>query len=181
MLIKALLPSVVTVQRTSPPPSTGVQAVALGLSQEHGHEPGTLSVGLSVVNDLDAAADFDSLCCEDSRTGNLLLQGHVTIRCGARQQHVVCSDWHSQMHVSLRMGPIAHVSNLVPALRGLKAMHSCGPCSHLLHAHPILACRDLLGMLQNPLDDLALEYHATTDGSTEGSLAVALPPVVSAA
>lgn len=59
-----------------------MQAVELGLSQQHGHAPGALAVGLSVANDLDASADFDALCREDSGTGNLLLQGHVTIRCG---------------------------------------------------------------------------------------------------
>jgi hypothetical protein len=38
-------------------------------------------VGLAVANDLDASADFDALCFEDSVTGNLLLRAHVTIRC----------------------------------------------------------------------------------------------------
>jgi hypothetical protein len=55
--------------------------VALGVSQQHRLRPGQLAVGLAVANDLDASADFDALCFEDSVTGNLLLRAHVTIRC----------------------------------------------------------------------------------------------------
>lgn len=56
------------------------EAVALGLCQQHFVQAGGLSVGLAVANDLDASADFDALCCEDSATGTLLLRSHLTIR-----------------------------------------------------------------------------------------------------
>lgn len=57
-----------------------LQAVALGISQQHRLPPGGLRVGLAVANDLDASADFDALCYEGGAAGNLLLRGHVTIR-----------------------------------------------------------------------------------------------------
>lgn len=54
------------------------------------------------------------------------------------------------------------------------------PCLHPPHVHPLLGCRDLLGMLENPLEDLALEYHATLTGSSESSPAAVLPTAVAA-
>lgn len=51
---------------------------------------------------------------------------------------------------------------------------------HPPHVHPLLGCRDLLGMLENPLEDLALEYHATLTGSSESSPAAVLPTAVAA-
>lgn len=57
-----------------------MQAVAAGLEQQHGLPVGSAAVGFAVASDLQASADFDSLCHEDADSGILLLHSHVAIR-----------------------------------------------------------------------------------------------------
>lgn len=118
--------------------------MAAGLAQQHGLPPGALAVGLSVANDLDATADFESLCCGDAAGDSLLLRSHVSIRC-ARGGAPVCAR-HHRLHAP-------RVPAAAQALQaGAASVNAC------CRSH---ACRDLLGMLEDHLVDVCLEYNAT--------------------
>ena len=107
-----------------------MQAVALGLSQQHGFD--RLAVGLAVANDMDASADFDALCYEDGSTGNLLLRSHVAIRwIAALRMAVNRRKWHGRMGCGLdACTPL--VSSALPVSAQVKLVHLPlqGPAQH---------------------------------------------------
>ena len=128
--------------------------MALGLAQQQGLVPGALRVGLAVGNELDASANFDALCFEDA-SGALLLRGHVTVRCRGR-----AAGERGAAGCQHACGQAGQAGPGQQAWLPLGRRHRPdGALTAPACARP--PCSTLLGCLEDPAEELVLEYASS--------------------